>query len=143
MLHMTKILSSPTSKPPRVSVPVSPEALDAFQRLGKASNMSTGRAIAEWLDDTIEAANFMALNMEKARLAPKQAMSQLHAYAFGMAEETGDLLAKIKAKAEGSADAPTVGKRSAAGGGLPIPPSCNTGGKVPKAKGPQRGGKSS
>jgi hypothetical protein len=49
MLHMVKTLTPP-SKPPRVSVPVSAETLAVFQRLAKAGNLSTGSAIAEWLD---------------------------------------------------------------------------------------------
>ena len=48
LLHMDKQLSPPT-KPPRVSVPVTEEVLEVFQRLAKAGNMSTGRAIASGL----------------------------------------------------------------------------------------------
>ena len=44
----------------RVTVPVRQDVLDTFQRLAKAGSMSTGRAMGEWLADTIEAASFMA-----------------------------------------------------------------------------------
>lgn len=140
MLHMTKTLSPP-SKPPRVSVPVTAEVLQAFERLAKAGNMSTGRAIAEWLGDTIEAAEFMATKMEQARSAPKVVMRELHAYALGMADETGALMRQLAEK--GKAD------RAASGAKPPqlvaepsSPPSCNTGGKLPKSTKKDKGLKS-
>ena len=144
MPHMNKILSTPT-KPSRVSVPVSAEALSAFQRLAKAGNMSTGRAIAEWLNDTVEAATFMATTMERARAAPKIVAAEMHAYALGLADETSEVMRKVKAlsKAEagGGGDAgastPHASARLQA-----IPPSCNTGGKVIKTQTSSKGGKS-
>jgi len=125
MLHMTKTLSPPT-KPPRVSVPVSDEVLVTFKRLAKAGNMSTGAAIAEWLADTVEAAEFMATKMEQARAAPKVVMREMHAYALGLADETGELMRTMAEKGEADrarsrAQRPATGQR---------PPSCNTGGKV-------------
>ena len=83
---------TPPKKPPRVSVPMSAEVLEVFQRLAKAGNMSTGRAIAEWLSDTVEAAQYMASKMEQARAAPKLVMREMHAYALGLADETGELM---------------------------------------------------
>lgn len=138
MLHMDKTVSPP-KKPPRVSVPLSAETLQVFQRLAKAGNMSTGRAIAEWLDDTIEAADLMASTMERARAAPKIVTAELHAMMLGMADQTKELADKYS-RFKGSLDATTSdavgGKRrataAAEGGGESIPPSCNTGGKVPK-----------
>ena len=141
MLLMTKTLSSP-ARPSRVSVPISPQALDAFERLAKAGNMSTGKAIASWLDDTIEAAEFMATTLEKARAAPKVVMAEIHAYALCLADETGDLLKRVREKGRATGT-PGQAQAGTSGTGEPVPPSCNTGGKVPKVKGPQRGGKSS
>lgn len=142
LLHMTNTVSPPT-RPPRVSVPISADALAAFERLGKAGNMSTGRAIADWLDDTLEAVDFMASKMEQARAAPKIVMREMHAYALALADETGDMMRQISAK--GVADrAEAAGRRGAlaplsAAAEAVAPPSCNTGGKVPakaiKAKG--------
>ncbi|MDT9702143.1 hypothetical protein, partial [Streptomyces sp. P17] len=59
-------------KPVRVTVPVTPEVQEAFQRLAAASGMSTGKAMGEWLQDTLEGALAMAEMLEKARQAPKQ-----------------------------------------------------------------------
>lgn len=140
MQHMSKIVSPPT-KPSRVSVPVSAEVLAAFQRLAKAGNMSTGRAMAEWLSDTVEAAEFMASKMEQARAAPKVVMREMHAYALGLADETGALMRHMAEK--GAADRAASGKRSAPPpAAAQVPPSCNTGGKLPKSKTGARGVKS-
>lgn len=138
---------TPPSKPPRVSVPVSAEVLEVFQRLAKAGNMSTGKAMAEWLNDTVEAAEFMAATMEKARAAPKVVMREMHAYALGLADETGELMRQIarKGEIERSRQATAVARKRSAGdsSGLPSaplsPPLSNTGGKVPK---PQKSGRS-
>jgi hypothetical protein len=142
MQHMNKTLSSP-SKPSRVSVPVSAEVLLIFERLAKAANMSTGRAIAEWLADTVEAAELMASTVERARAAPKIVTAELHAMMLGMADQTKELSDRY-AKFKGSlpdTSATRSGAVSAAPTAEPIPPSCNTGGKVPKTtlkpKGPK------
>ena len=143
MLHMSKTLSPPstTDKPSRVSVPVTAEVLDAFQRLAKAGNMSTGRAMAQWLEDTVDAANYMAQTLEKARAAPKQVMAEIHAYALGLADETGDLLAKVRAKGRATGT-PGQANAGTSGTGAPVPPSCNTGGKFTGGKRSTTGGKS-
>lgn len=130
MLLMTKTIPPP-SKPPRVSVPVSGETLEVFKRLAKASNQSTGTAIAEWLSDTVEAAELMAATMERARAAPKVVTAELHAMMLGMADQTKELQDKFR-KYKGSVeDGPGSAMRSSATGpSAKIPPSCNTGGKL-------------
>lgn len=140
MLHMNKTLSPP--KPSRVSVPVSGEVLEAFQRLAKAGNMSTGKAMAQWLEDTIDAAQFMAQTLEKARKAPKMVARELHAYALGLGDETGQLLETIKSMSSGQRAEMAAGRgglQSARPAGSSAPPSCNTGGKVPPKQAKPRG----
>lgn len=136
MQHMTKTLSPP-SKPPRVSVPVSAEVLTTFERLAKAGNMSTGRAMAEWLADTLEGAELMASTMERARAAPKLVTAELHAMALGLSENTKELMDRFskmgKAARTGTPGQAGAGTSGTVGAALAaIPPSCNTGGKVPK-----------
>ena len=132
MPHMDKTLSPPT-KPPRVSVPVTEEVLQVFQRLAAASGMSTGKAMAEWLADTIEAAEYMAQTLERARAAPKVVVREMHAYAMGLADETGELMRDLARKsAADRAGARASGAPRASTGEPPIPPSCNTGGKLPQ-----------
>jgi hypothetical protein len=138
MLHMTKTIPPP-AKPPRVSLAI-------FERLAKAGNMSTGKAIAEWLSDTVEAAELMASTMERARAAPKVVTAELHAMMLGMAEQTKELADKYR-KFKGPMDGAESGSASVAKpprpAAAPNPPSCNTGGKLPENKKPKRGGKSS
>lgn len=143
MRHMTKIVSPPT-RTPRISVPVDADTLEVFERLAKAGNMSTGRAMAEWLRDTVEAAELMASTMERARAAPKIVTAELHAMMLGMADQTKELKDRFaKLGKDPSAVPGKAGRRTSADAGsfldfvesLPksaIPPSCNTGGKVPK-----------
>jgi hypothetical protein len=96
---MNKTISPPI-KPPRVSVPVTAEVLEVFQRLAKASNQSTGGAIAQWLGDTLEGAEYMANLVTKARETPKIVSQELHAYALGLADETGALMRKVAKQGE-------------------------------------------
>lgn len=134
MLHMTKSLSppSPIARPPRVSVPIDGETLQVFERLAKAGNMSTGKAMAEWLKDTVEAAELMATTMERARAAPKVVTAELHAMMLGMADQTKELQDKY-AKFKGALPDRAVGQAAGRPDGVAgkAPPSCNTGGKVP------------
>ena len=127
MHHRNKHLSPPT-KFLRVTVPVSEEVHDVFKRLAKVSSMSTGKTMGEWLRDTVEAAELMVSTMERARAAPKIVTAELHAMMLGLTEETkalSDRFAKIgiaERSARGSASAPSTA----------IPPSSNTGGKLPR-----------
>ena len=130
-------MTLPTAKNIRLTISVTPEVHETFQRLAKASGASIGRAMGEWLGDTIEAAQYVALTMEKARAAPKAAIREMHAYALGLADETGAMMDQIRSK--GAADrasvaAKAVAKDRAATPSPLIPPSCNTGGKLPQNK---------
>jgi hypothetical protein len=95
----------------RLTIPVTAEVHETFQRLAKAGNMSTGRAMGEWLLDTIDAATFMAQTIEKARSAPAMVARELHAYALGLGDETNQLIAEIQKK--GRADRLGAGVASA------------------------------
>jgi hypothetical protein len=146
MIHMSKTLSPPY-RAPRISVPVDGDTLAIFERLAKAGNMSTGRAMAEWLKDTVDAAELMASTMERARAAPKVVTAELHAMLLGMADQTKELQDKYS-KFKGALPGGTSGGASAhtsgtTGKNAAIPPSCNTGGKVPQQGQGKKGGKSS
>ena len=117
----------PDQKAIRVTVPVTPEVQAAFQRLAAASGMSTGKAMGEWLADTMEGALTMAEMLEKARRAPKQAVSEMHAYALGLADMTSDLMDNLRRRSGGGKTGAATGT---AGGGTvaapvapaPLPP---------------------
>lgn len=151
MPHMNKTLSPPstTSKPPRVSVPVTAEVLAIFERLAKAGNMSTGRAMAGWLSDTVEAAEYMASTLERAREAPKVVIQELQAYTLGLTDELSTIMDVVRRKgveSRAAAAGARLREGSAAAPKPPIaqiPPSCNTGGKLPKGTKPKLPGGSS
>ena len=107
----------------RVTVPVTPEVQAAFQRLAAASGMSTGKAMGEWLADTMEGALTMAEMLEKARRAPKQAVSEMHAYALGLADMTSELMQTLrKGSGKGAAAAAGTGAVGAGEAAAPLPP---------------------
>lgn len=136
----------------RVTVPVTPEVRDAFKRLSAAQGVSVGKAMGEWLTDTLDGVLVMADLLERARKAPQLAVRELHAYATGLTDLTSELIREVQVRSSkqrtggalegpaeaGGAGAPSVSiqdvlaaaqKRSSKG--LP-PPVSNTGGKVGK-----------
>ena len=129
-------------KPVRVTVPVRPEVQEAFQRLAAASGTSTGKAMGEWLQDTLEGALAMAEMLEKARQAPKQAVRQMHSYALGLTDLTSGLMDELASKSAGAGKrGKAIAATGTAGGGTvaamaapaPLPPrTVIRGGKSPK-----------
>jgi hypothetical protein len=119
----------------RLTIPVDQEVHATFARIAKASGMPIGRAMAEWMADTLDAAEYLAETLEKARAAPRLVARQLHSYAMGLADETGALLEQVRQDSRTRIGRAQTGL--GASGGLEAPPSCNTGGKVP-SKPPKR-----
>ena len=138
----------------RVMVPITPEVQADFERLAAAQGCTTGRAISEWLTDTLEGAAAIADLVEKARREPIAAMRQMHSYALGLGDMTTEILDGLRkatsSKSEGggqqqpeSGSAGADGRLSARSlrdvldqaqsrGDALYPPVGNTGGKVPK-----------
>lgn len=143
--------STPT--PPsqvRLTITVTPEVHAAFRRLADAGSMSISRAMGDWLADTLEAAELMASKMEEARAAPKRVIREMHAYALGLADETGAMLNQITRSGvearQGRARGPRTDRAGLGGmlaaGVAGVPPVGNTGGKVPQKQAKRGGGKS-
>ena len=129
------MITHPTPERIRLTIPVTPEVHAVFSRLAAAGSMSIGRAMGDWLLDTVEAAEYTATMMEKARSAPKAVMREVHAYALGLADETGQLLNTIREKGQAESRKAQRGVPTAL-----TPPLSNTGGKVTKtSKQPRRG----
>jgi hypothetical protein len=127
----TKLDPSDKSEKIRLTIPVSREVHEVFSRYAKAGNISIGRAMGGWLQDTLQSAEFVSSAMERARESPRLVALEIDAYARGLADETGALMKKMKAagkEAEGARLREVSADRPAA---LPFPPSCNTGGKLP------------
>ena len=139
---------SPTTEPVRLTITVTPEVHAAFRRLADASGMSMGKAMGEWLGDTLEAVEFMAEKMEQARAAPRLVMQEMHAYALGLADETKQVLANVKERERAgrasAARARTGGPHAPAAPTAPTTPRpVIRGGKSHQGKVGPRGGKSS
>lgn len=127
----------------RLTISITPEVHAVFQRMSAASGMSMSRAMGEWLEDTSEAALFMASKLEEARAAPRLVARELHSYALGLADQTLQLIESVRAGTSGGGAATAA--QQAAGRRVPggsIPPFSNTGGKGP-SKVTNRGGKAS
>ena len=129
---MTKPPTLPKPETFRVSVPVTEDVHAAFQRLANASGMSTGRAMGEFLSDMIDSIHYLAETMERARQAPKTVARELHAYALGLTDETGEFMRRMSTKGVNDRVASGMRKRPQSGPIVPTPPPSNTGGKVPK-----------
>lgn len=137
-----------TEKSVRVTVPVAPDVLEAFQKLAAVQGVSTGKAMGEWLADTLDGVSYMTDLLVKARQAPKLAAQELHAYAQGLTGLTADLLDELRQKSRQSRartpEGAPLGEASGVRvrdleqaakkrGAAPLtPPVGNTGGKVPK-----------
>ena len=139
---------TPKTEPVRLTITVTPEVHAAFRRLADASGMSMGKAMGEWLGDTLEAVEFMAEKMEQARAAPRLVMQEMHAYALGLADETKQVLANVKERERAgrasAARARTGGPHAPAAPTAPTPPRpVIRGGKSHQGKVGPRGGKSS
>ena len=137
----------------RVMVPITPEVKAVFDRLAAAQGCTTGRAISEWLTDTLEGAAAIVDLVEKARKEPIAAMRQMHSYALGLGDMTTEILeglrkATSKEPAKARQQPPAGGSAGAAGalsadtfrglmddvqarGDAIYPPVSNTGGKLP------------
>lgn len=123
-------------KPPkkiRLTISVTPEVHASFTRLANAGNMSLGNAMGEWMSDTIEGVDYMASTMERARAAPGIVMKELHAYALGMSDETGQLMRDIadKGRADRISGRDALASSPRSGLFASSTPFSNTGGKVP------------
>lgn len=55
------------NKPIRLTITVTPEVHAAFERLAAASGVSMSRCMGEWLGDTLDAVEYTATLVEKAR----------------------------------------------------------------------------
>ena len=129
---MNTKLSPPTRKPypakVRLTIAVTPEVYDVFERFAKVGNTSLGGAMNAWMEDTLEAAELLTSTMERARAAPALVIRELNSYALSLSEENSAIMEKLRKK--GSEDR----AKGAAAHSLrhPNPPPCNTGGKLPR-----------
>jgi len=120
----------PTPERIRLTITVTPQVRETFSRMAAAGSMSLSRAMGDWLADTVEAASHMATLMERARSAPREVTREMHAYALGLADETGAVMEQLRVKSAARATAGALA-HGAARVARSAPPPGNTGGKVP------------
>lgn len=89
-------MPTPPTPQIRLTITVTPEVHETFTHLAEASGMSLGRTMGEWLADTSEAAEYMAQTVARARAAPRLVAREMHAYAMGLTDETGELLERMR-----------------------------------------------
>lgn len=131
VVHDAPMDTPTTPQRVRLTISVSPEVHQTFTRMAQAGSMSVGRAMGDWLQDTMDAATHVTHLLERARSAPRQITQEIHAYALGLADETNQALQSMRGK-EGLTRAADAA--SAVPPGL-SPPSGNTGAKVPPPQG--------
>lgn len=124
----------------RTTISLDPEVHAIFVRMAEAAGQSVSRCMGDWLADTAEGAQLVALKMQEARNAPKTVMRELQAMARGLVDEVDTTLDAIRKKSLGGAGQAKAQPRMA-GSARALPPSSNTGGKVPRKTLGSRGGK--
>jgi len=133
-------MTSTPTKSVRFSVPVTPEVQATFQRLAEASGRSMAASLGQWLTDTKDAAELMAVNLERLREAPGDFVMRVKLHTSSVEEAAELAIEEAIQRAEEQAD--RYGMLGGPGGqvedartALPAsltPPSSNTGGKVHK-----------
>jgi hypothetical protein len=143
-MHNGAMLTPPTSKNIRVTVPVSPQVLARFKRLSQVAGQSVGRAMGEWLEGTQEGLDPMIAILEQHKSRPADAIRSLQDYAQTLDTVSGDLFDKVKNMDSGGGNLAAVAAEADAAvlalkRGL-TPPSSNTGGKGRKTSSKTKGG---
>lgn len=73
----------------RVTVPVTPETLEAFQFYADMAGMSVGRAMGEWLQQQLAAVQYAALKFEEVHAIPRDIADKVQAQG-GAPDRGGD-----------------------------------------------------
>lgn len=124
----------------RLTISVTPEVHEVFTRMAEAAGMSLGKCMGEWLADTADGAQFVAMKMEEARKAPKLVMREMQSMARGLVDEVDAKMEEIR-KGAAAASRPAKAEPRRPASSRASPPSSNTGGKVPQT-GPRVRGES-
>lgn len=113
----------------RVTVAMSPQAVDTFKQMAKVGKLSFSKCVGEWLEDTADAAQFVSQSMREARDAPKRILSDtLSVIAASKGQHVNVDIALKTSKGRQLKAAAFSGS---------IPPSSNYGGVRNSAKGPK------
>ena len=102
----------------RTTISLDPEVHAVFVAMAEAAGTSVSRCMGDWLADTAEGAQFVAMKMQEARKAPKTVMREMQAMSRGLLEEVNATIDGLR-------------KGGIGGGGGVEPPSSPTGVKSP------------
>lgn len=119
----------------RTTISLDPAVHEIFVRMAESAGQSVSRCMGDWLADTADGAQFVAMKMAEARKAPKTVMREMQAMVHGLSGELDHAMVQMRARNPGTVGGAKAEPRRADGVRV-IPPSSNTGGKVPQ-KGPR------
>lgn len=126
----------------RTTISLDPEVYAIFVTMAEAVGTSVSRCMGDWLADTAEGAQFVAIKMQEARRAPKKVMREMQAMSLGLVEVEEQVRAIREKSLAGTRQ--TRAELRLAGAGQAVaaakPPSSPTGVKSP-SKGKGQGGK--
>ena len=125
-VHTALMTSTPTPNI-RLTITVTPEVHATFSRLASVSGDSLSKTMGEWLGATVEGAELMAAQIERAKAAPQVVLRELATMRQDLADDTAALVERLRKRSE---PAPAGQARAARSGpARVVPPSGNTGGK--------------
>ena len=120
---------------------MTPEVLAKFQRFAEVSGLSVGKSMSDWLRDTMSGLDAMIDILESHKRRPSEAMEKLTLLASSLQDITAGAIEGMKEQPSPLREgAPATGKSLAIARAAMvkasrvslIPPSSNTGGKVPR-----------
>ncbi|MDR9839878.1 hypothetical protein [Herbaspirillum huttiense] len=113
----------------RTMISLQPEVYDAFLKMAELNGQSVSRYMGDWLETTLESAQFVSYKVQQMKQTPSAAMRQFHEFAK---ERQGDIRELYGDFVGGRPDgAPAVAKRAGRAIRPPVAPSSNTGLKSP------------
>ena len=114
----------------RTTISLDADVHDIFKRMAHAGGMSVSRCMGEWLADTSDGAQMVALKMQEARESPLKVMREFQALAGGLQDEVSKTMDHLRDQKKQTGAAGLVHASRAASSSL-RPPSSNTGVLVP------------
>lgn len=112
----------------RTTITIDEAVLADWRRIATLQRTSLSSLVNEWLGDLSDSARYKALQIHQSGVETRSRIQEINT-ALGVLQEGYQAAINVK---RGS------GTDRASAGRVPLPPSCNTGGKLPKDKGGKR-----
>jgi hypothetical protein len=108
-MHTAAMISTP--KTIRVSVPVTSEVLEKFQRFSEVSGLSVSKSMGDWLRDTMAGLDAMTDILETHKQAPARAISKLQGLTSALQTVSDEAVESMKRRPSPLGEgAPLAGK---------------------------------